>query len=1016
MAVPFVQASFAKGEISPELWGHVDLQSYHVAASTLRNMFVSYKGGAFSRAGTRYAGTSMQTLVQPPPRIINWAFNNTQGYVLEFGDNYVRIYYRGGRVVEVALTLASITEANPAVITTTAPHNYAAGDWVVFNLSGMPMLNSNDYIVGAVVSSTSFTITDVQENTINTAGASSPFLSGTVARVYTIASPYAASDLRYLKFVQSADVMSLTCINPPAGMSYPPYELKRLGSTNWTLQPASFAAGIAAPATCSVTATTAPTSGTSPPVLPCAYAYVVTAVSQSTGEESEPSPIGNVTNGVDMAATAGSNIVTWSPVANAAFYNVYRAPTSYNTEPGNTGAALPVPIGALFGLVASALGTQLVDSNLTPDFSQSPPQHRNPFAPGQITYLQMTSSSADWTTANIGAASSTGTGFSARAVIVNNAIVAAIIENAGQGYIAGDSPVFSGDGSSAAGVFTIGPQTGTYPGVVSYFQQRRTYAQTLNLPDTYNMSQPGSYLNFDVSIPVNDSDAISGTPWAEKISGIQWMVSMPLGLLTFTGSGVWQVGAPGSSSLSSPAALTPTNQVAAPQSSIGCSETVPPLRVNWDVLYLESYGNNVLDLSYQIWFNIYAGTDISWSSSHLLQNHEIIEWCYARNPWRLIWAVRNDGILLSLTYLKEQEVVGWARHDTLGQVASICSCTEPPTDAVYLVVQRPIGNVRQWCIERMDDRLWTTVEDAWCVDCAIGSEPSTAEPGQPGTQAILFATSTNGPVEFYTATPGTFSAAAVGQILRMGGGIAEILTYGGTQQVFGLWVYPCQQLLPNDPQHRPMPALPGQWSLTPQLTTVFGGLHLAGQQVMGLADGVPFGPVTVSSVGSITLPFPASNVKFGLGFTAQAQSIYADTGQPTIQGRRKSIYAVTARLMDSAFCQIGANEPNAAAISPPPLFTEWGALPQGSAENVDPPPPSPYTTVGGARAQPVFTGDYRVVVKSEWQKRGMVAVQQTAPLPVNLLAFFPEALEGDLPEAVISPQELPRRQPARRAA
>src|SRR5215467_7140498 len=262
MAVPFVQSSFSKGEISPELFGHVDLASFHVAASTLRNMFVSYKGGVYSRAGTRYVGMSMQTLAQSPPRIITWAFNNTQGYVLEFGDNYVRFYYRGKRVVEPSISIASITETNPVVITTTLPHNYATDDWVVLSIAGMPELNNNDYIVSTVLSPTSFTMIDVQGNTVDTSGATSPFVAGSVSRVFTLVSPYLAVDLPYLKFAQSADDMSLTCVNPNTGNSYPPHELKRLGPTNWTLQPSSFASAIAAPASCQVAATTGPSPGT----------------------------------------------------------------------------------------------------------------------------------------------------------------------------------------------------------------------------------------------------------------------------------------------------------------------------------------------------------------------------------------------------------------------------------------------------------------------------------------------------------------------------------------------------------------------------------------------------------------------------------------------------------------------------------------------------------------------------------------------------------------------------------
>ena len=53
---------------------------------------------------------------------------------------------------------------------------------------------------------------------------------GTVARIYTLATPYHAVDLPYLKFTQSADVMSLTCVNQQTLADYPPQELTRLAA------------------------------------------------------------------------------------------------------------------------------------------------------------------------------------------------------------------------------------------------------------------------------------------------------------------------------------------------------------------------------------------------------------------------------------------------------------------------------------------------------------------------------------------------------------------------------------------------------------------------------------------------------------------------------------------------------------------------------------------------------------------------------------------------------------------
>ena len=61
MAVPSIQTALVAGELAPALYGRTDLARYHVGAATLRNLYVGYQGGAYSRAGTKFVGFSKQT-------------------------------------------------------------------------------------------------------------------------------------------------------------------------------------------------------------------------------------------------------------------------------------------------------------------------------------------------------------------------------------------------------------------------------------------------------------------------------------------------------------------------------------------------------------------------------------------------------------------------------------------------------------------------------------------------------------------------------------------------------------------------------------------------------------------------------------------------------------------------------------------------------------------------------------------------------------------------------------------
>lgn len=1016
MTQPKIQGNFSGGELSPDLWGHVDLARYASAASTVRNLFVNYRGGLFSRAGTAFIGRCKQN-PPTPPRDIPFQFSLNQSYALEFGEHYMRVKTQGQYLLEPNITITGATQANPCEIT--APGNILVdNDWVVINfVTGMTELNGNTYIVqNSNTGAGTFTLDDLDGNPIDATAYHAYVSGGGVRRVFTLETPYAAADLQYLKYAQSADIVSLTCVNVGSGTEYPPYELSRLGSTDWTIEPLSLGAPIDAPTTVTTSASNNPDSGSTPPTQPCAYAYVVTAVDPTTGSESNPSPRGNVTDTIDMGVTAGSVTVTWDAVPGATRYNVYRTAPGYNTKSGDTSNALPVPAGAQFFYAGSSYGNQFVDTNIVTDANRTPPLHLDPFAPGQVPSVTMTDSNTDWTTCAVSISSTTGAGWEGEAVIVpqgTGAVVAVIVKNPGQGYTNSDSLVFTGDGTGAVGTLNLGPASGTYPATVAYFQQRRIYAQSLNLPDTYWASQTGLFTDFDSGDPPIDTDAITASPFSQTVNGIQWLVPMPGGLVALTGSGAWQITGAGGGALSA-SPITPSSEQAQPQAFNGVHDRVPPIRINYDILYVESRGSFIRDMNYNIYFNIYNTADVSWPSVHLFNGHQIQQWAWCEEPYKLVWAAREDGALLSLTYIKEQEVAGWARHDTQGLVRSVCAVTEPspenklylsPVDALYMIVERYVQNRWLYFSERMNDRLWNTVEDCWCVDCGLSTLTSDAFPN--ATLTISDATGDN---VLFTSSSDVFDVNNTGGTLRAGGGIAVITSYISATQVQGQWIRPLVNTIPNDPDNTPVPAAPLTWSLLSQSTSVSGLAHLAGKQVVGLADGAPIGPLTVAADGTVALPFTASLVTLGLPFLPQFQSLYLDNGQPTLQGRRKSIGPVTVRVVNSGYPYVLTNQPDGSALDPPQIAPTWlaGSKAVPTPAGADPQRSPDYKNLFGQTVVPLATGDLYANVASTWRKTGQVAVQQPSPLPLNITAVVPNFLEGDVADVAVPPRQKQR--------
>lgn len=808
MTFTLIQNSLVAGELSPSLFGRTDIQKYHQGCSTMRNFFVNYRGGAASRAGLAYVGKCKQSADSAPPRDIPFQFNINQGYVLEFGDQYMRVKYRGAYVTEASNAITNITKANPGVFTyTNTNYTLNNGDWIfISGVEGMTNFNGLTWIVTGV-SGSNFSLTDLFGNPIDTTTFDAYTSGGTLARIYTAIAPYAAVDLPFLKYTQSADTMSLTCVNQESLVEYPSYELVRFGNTNWVFSPVEFGASISPPTGVSSVAQSSTTLSTW-------YSYVVTAVDSATGDESVASVATSVQNN-DISINAGSNTISWNAVAGASNYNIYKATPSYS---------VPVPVGSLYGFMGTAFGTQITDTNIIADFTRVPPTHQDPFARSTITSVNITNGGSGFTqgTVSYTITTSSGGGFIGSPIVTGDALVAFIIENGGQGYASGDTitigtlasgtytfttnpangdnivlngvtwtfvtgtpagnqtkihttvnetltalvqdlnasvvaglsvasytvsgliltvkyktigtggnaytlaagtyggtvsagTLTGGSSGGATATLTIGPATGTYPGVVAYYQQRRAYGYTLNQPDTYFLSQPGSFLNMDSSIPSSASDAIVGAPWAQQINGIQFMIPLSGNLLILTGLGAWSLNGGNN------AAITPADQTATAQAYNGCSSHVQPVTINYNILYVQSKGSIVRDLSYNFFTNNYTGVDRTVFSSHLFNFYQIQQWAYAEEPYKIVWAIRDDGTMLSFTYLKEQEVDGWARHDTNGLFVGVCSITEPPVDAIYVITRRYVQGQGQWAYysERMDNRNWANVEDCFCVDAGL---------------------------------------------------------------------------------------------------------------------------------------------------------------------------------------------------------------------------------------------------------------------------------------------------------
>lgn len=704
------------------------------------------------------------------------------------------------------------------------------------------------------------------------------------------------------------------------------------------------------------------TSGS--PVAGAAFGYVVTAVSSNGQEESLPTlPFYVTGSNIDLGTSA--NIVQWKDSPSApAYYNIYATGVFTWTAMGVQPSVTPT----VFGYVGQSLTTTFIDQNIAPDFSRTPPQHQDPFTPGQISRVSVNSAGSSYDTGNsyfiVNLVFSGGGGSGAAGYGIvdkkTGTIVGAVVTNFGSGYTS--APTVTDDTGNATYTASLGPQAGTYPACDTYFQQRRCFGGTANFPESIVMSQPGNYANFDTSIVSNSADSITISLAGRQDNTIKSMVPMNTGLVVFTTGGANLVSGGGQGS-----AITPQDITALPQASFGAND-LPPLTINYNILYVENHGTIVRDLVFNFYVQAYQGVDRSVLSSHLFENHTITEWCYANAPYRLVQGVRDDGILLSMTYVSDQDVFAWSRYDTQGQYKSIATVPEGDFDAVYTITYRHIPGTEGpltpgpniYHIERFDERVFDCLADggAWFLDDALALGHYI--PPNP----LSFGGGVNVGATVNLTTPETLTP---GQIITAGCGVIQVVTANTGLVLSGLFEWE----IPNDPNFLALQIPTGSWTLDTPVSNISNLWHLEGKQVMALADGMVQGPFTVTN-GAITLPVSAVTVIVGLSYTSRLQTLRLDMGEPTTQGQRKLIPAVTTRIEDTLGLTISCVD--FSTMQPMNLLTSI-------------PISSPYT--------PLVTGDSRDLVPAQWEKTGQVTYQQTAPLPCTILGVIPEVTRGD---------------------
>ena len=502
--------------------------------------------------------------------------------------------------------------------------------------------------------------------------------------IVEIVTPYAFADIKKFNKAQSADVMFIALV---AEAEYPPYTLTRTDHHEWTFELMVFDPEIEAPS--APTVTPADFSGGNADTID----YKISAVSED-GEESYPSISARAVT-VNPWNSGATVTISWPLETGVARYNVYKNNRGFygwigtinsehfhqltiDTQPtvGDT-----MTIGDKdFTFVTD--GTEAIDGDITVGTN---------LATAQLAIVAAINGTDGINTASA---------FVTASAFATNLTKLSVVDN-----VTGSDVTMAETFTAATNIFSLedlsmvddfieedsgdGPKepknpfegAGNYPGVVGIYQQRLIFGRTNNYPQTIWASQTGNLNNFTISYPLKDTDSIEAIADSLQMNEIRHFFPMKNNLILTSGAEIMM--GPGRNS----DGITPTGSLRFDIQSYWGASYVPPLVAGNNIISVQNSGSIVRDLYYSLADDGYIGSELTILCPDLFAS-PIIDWTYQNEPDHIVYACREDGKILMLTYIREQEVYAWSLMETLGEYISVVSIRNIKVDDVYFLVKR----------------------------------------------------------------------------------------------------------------------------------------------------------------------------------------------------------------------------------------------------------------------------------------------------------------------------------------
>jgi hypothetical protein len=260
-----------------------------------------------------------------------------------------------------------------------------------------------------------------------------------------------------------------------------------------------------------------------------------------------------------------------------------------------------------------------------------------------------------------------------------------------------------------------------HPACVTFHEQRLVLANTTDRPQTVWFSRSGDIEVFQpdndsYKDEVDDTSAMTYTLASRDTNDIVWLSSRNVLYLGSYGA----IFAAKASSLDE--AITPNNISIKPVVKTAAHNAMP-IETSNATLFIQYHQRKVVELAYNVSSDNMVGVDLTILSEHLSKNKfKFI--ARQEEPYDVLWAISETGELFGLTYIRDQQVVGWHKHVLGGTDVSVESIVTIPgaqETELWLIVSRTIdGSIVQY-VEQLSPYFRDYVEDveAFFVDSGI---------------------------------------------------------------------------------------------------------------------------------------------------------------------------------------------------------------------------------------------------------------------------------------------------------